>query len=136
MEMRWMQEIIRRWSAAAAAGAVILVAFMSSASASASAQPVAHAARTCGISHYYFSLGPTYAEKLSLSGTSCATGVDLIRDYYRCSRREGGIRGYCHSTELGFRCRQGRSSGLDQYIASVRCTKGSEVVNFTYSQNT
>jgi hypothetical protein len=128
-----MQGIITKW---AASGAVVVVALLSVAAVPASAQPVAYAASSkCNIARYYFKLGPTYAERLSVTGTSCATGVDLIRDYFSCSRK-GGVKGTCHSTVLGFRCTDQRDYGPDQYIAQVHCTKGRDSATFTYTENT
>jgi hypothetical protein len=128
-----MQGIITKW---AASGAVVVVALLSIAAGSASAQPVAHAAGSCNIARYYHSLGPTYAERLSVTGTSCASGVSLIKAYFKCGIKAGGVRGTCHSTVLGFRCTDQRSTGADQYIAKVNCKKARESATFYYSENT
>ena len=102
----------------------------------ASVQPVAHAARACSLAGKYMSLGPTYVEQLNVSRTSCATGVKVIKAYNRCRLKAGGVKGYCRPRVLGFRCSEKRSSGPVQFIASVRCTSGRQVVTFSYSENT
>jgi hypothetical protein len=120
----------------ASLGAVIAAAITTATATAAATQPTAHAARTCSISQYYYTLGPTYVESLSVSGVSCATGLKVVKGYYKCRISSGGKRGYCHSKVLGFKCSEKRSSGPYQFIAKVRCTKGREVVSHTYSQNT
>jgi hypothetical protein len=120
----------------AAVGAAVAVALVSTAAAMASSQPVAHAAGRCSLVGKYFKLGPTYAEQLNVSGTNCATGVNLIKAYNRCRLNSGGAKGYCHSKVLGFSCSERRQSSGVQFIAKARCTKGRTVVTFTYSENT
>jgi hypothetical protein len=132
MEMRWTQAITR---AGAAVGGVVALALPLTA-AMASAEPVAHAARTCNIASMYYTLGPTYVETLGVSRTSCATGVRVIKAYNRCRLNAGGKTGRCHSRVLGFRCSERRSSSSIQFIGKVRCTKGRAVVKFTYTENT
>jgi hypothetical protein len=131
MEMRRPQGINRKLAAASAVVALVLAL-----AAVASAQPVAHAASKCNIAKEYFKLGPTYAEKLSVSGTSCATGLDLIKDYFKCGIKAGGAKGLCRSKVLGFSCKAKRSSSPVQYIAVVTCKKGREGADFTYTNNT
>jgi hypothetical protein len=123
-------------SLCAVVAALIAVAALPVSGAAASARPAAHAAANCSISRVWHSLGPTYVEALSVSGTSCATGIDLIRAYNKCRLKAGGVKGRCTSTVLGFRCSEQRSSSPDQFVAKVRCTKGREVVTFSYSENT
>ena len=131
--MRWPQAITRTGAALGAGVAVALPLF--AAVASASTEPVAHAARTCNITSMYYTLGPTYVEHLGVSRTSCSTGVRVIKAYNRCRLNAGGTRGRCHSKVLGFRCSENRSSSTIQFIGNVRCTRGSAVVKFTYSEN-
>jgi hypothetical protein len=128
-----MQKMAQAWAAAGTATAVALV---STAAAVASPQPVARAAGRCSLASEYFKLGPTYAEKLNVSGTNCATGVNVIKAYNRCRLKSGGVKGYCHSKVLGFSCSERRQSSGVQFIAQARCTKGRTVVTFTYSENT
>jgi hypothetical protein len=129
MEERWTQGIVR-------ASAAIVVAVLLSATAKAAEQPVAHEARACTLAGRYYSLGPTYVEKLSVSHTSCATGVKVIKSYDACRLKAGGAKGRCTSKVLGFKCSEKRSSSAVQFVASARCTKRREVVKFSYSENT
>jgi hypothetical protein len=103
---------------------------------SASALPVALAARSCNLTRYYESLGPTYVESLNVSSVSCATGIKLIKNYNHCRLQSGGAKGRCHMAVLGFRCTERRSTSPDQFIAMTRCTNGRKVVSFSYSENT
>jgi hypothetical protein len=129
MEERWTQGIVR-------ASAAIGVAMLLSTTATAAGQPVAHEARACSLAGKYYSLGPTYVEKLSVSHTSCATGVKVIRAYDACRLKAGGVKGRCTSKVLGFKCSERRSSSSVQFVASARCTKRQDVVRFSYSENT
>lgn len=133
MTLRGKQRLVR---ACAAAGAA--VALTTSAVATAQpARPVAHAARNCSLAGRYTSLGPTYVERLSVSGTSCGTGYSVIKAYNRCRLRHGGVRGHCNSTVLGYRCSERRPvTSPVQFVASVHCTRSRAVINFAYSQNT
>ncbi|MDQ6849286.1 MAG: hypothetical protein M3070_04785 [Actinomycetota bacterium] len=123
--------MVQAW---AAVGAVIAIASITAAMAS--AQPVARAAGSCSLVGKYRTLGPTYADSLSVSGTSCATGVNLIKAYNSCRLKAGGRKGHCHSKVLGFSCSEKRSSSGVQFIGTVRCTKGRAVVTFAYNENT
>jgi hypothetical protein len=138
MNMRQIQRIGRKCLALGAATALataIPVTF--SAAALASTQPVAHAAGGCNLAGKYRALGPTYAEKLSVSGTSCGTGEKVITAYNKCRLKAGGAKGYCHSRVLGFRCSEsGRTTSPIQFIAKVSCSAGRARVTFTYSENT
>jgi hypothetical protein len=110
-----------------------------STTALASSQPLAHAASSCAhaLAPHYRKLGPTYTETLNVSGTSCATGLKLVTAYNRCRLKSGGVKGYCHSKVLGFRCSEKRpATSPDQFIAKVTCTSGRARVTFTYSENT
>jgi hypothetical protein len=113
--------------------------FASTAAAAPTGQPVARAAGGCRtyLMPRWHDLGPTYVEQLSVSNTTCATGANVIKSYNRCRLKAGGAKGSCHSTVLGFRCSEKRPvTSPVQFIAKVRCTKGREVVTFTYSENT
>jgi hypothetical protein len=136
MLVRCQQGTIRRWAAAGAAFALALASVPVTAAA-ASAQPVAHAATTCSLVGKYRSLGPSYAEALTVSHTSCKTGDSVITSYNKCRLKAGGVKGYCHSRVLGFACSEKRpQTSSIQFIAEVRCANGSESVKFTYSENT
>jgi hypothetical protein len=104
-------------------------------SAAAGAVPQAHAAATCSLVGAYTNLGPTYVEKLSVHGVSCNTGKKVVTLYYRCRLRHGGVKGTCSSAG-GYRCSEKRQGGSPvEFVASVHCTKGRDVVDHTYTQS-
>jgi hypothetical protein len=130
-----MQSIMRR-SAAVVATAVATLAGLTTAGI-APAQPVAHAARSCGLGGEWAKLGPTYVEPpVIVTGTNCATGIKVIKAYNRCRLNAGGVKGRCHAKVLGYRCTEQRSTSPVQFVASVRCTARRKVVKFSYSENT
>ncbi|MHB8693163.1 MAG: hypothetical protein ACYDHH_18160 [Solirubrobacteraceae bacterium] len=131
MKLRCLQTFL---TPATVLGALVGVAFTPAAVASAG--PVAHTAANCSLAGKYTSLGPTYVEKLTASGTSCATGISLIKAYNRCRLKAGGPKGRCTSKIMGFRFSEKRNSSPVQFVALVRATKGHAVVTFTYTQNT
>lgn len=100
------------------------------------ARPVASAAKACGIRGVQRSLGPSYVTSLSVRGTSCATGKRVVRAYYRCRVRSGGVRGRCHRRVLGFRCSERRAGIPIQFDATVTCRRGRARVYHAYTQNT
>jgi hypothetical protein len=134
MNLPWLQRFIR--ASLAVAVTLTITAAATASVRPASARPVAHAAGNCRLGGEYNKLGPTYVERLTVSNTSCATGVSLIKAYNACRLKAGGAAGHCTSKVLGFRCSEKRSSSPVQFVASVRCTKGREVVVFSYSENT
>lgn len=81
-------------------------------------------------------MGPTYVTSLSVTGVSCATGKQVVRAYYKCRVRSGGVKGYCHSKVLGYACSEKRSGISVQFDAKVNCVNGSRRVYHTYTQNT
>ena len=123
-----------------AVAAVVLAVLLSTASLAATAGaddgPVAAAAARCSLKGKERSLGPTYVTALSTTGVSCATGQQVVRAYYRCRIRNGGKKGRCTSRVEGFRCTETRESIPTQFDARVRCTKGSDRVNHSYTQFT
>jgi hypothetical protein len=123
-----------------AVAAVVLAVLLSTASLAATAAvddgPVAVAAATCSLKGKERSLGPTYVTALSTTGVSCATGQRVVRAYYRCRVRIGGKKGRCTSRVEGFRCTETRESIPTQFDARVRCTKGRDRVNHSYTQFT
>jgi hypothetical protein len=136
IEMR-CRKTIAGASVAACAALALAFSLTSAAAAGAATAPVASAAGGCNLAGKYRTLGPTYVEQLSVSHTSCATGVNVIKAYNHCRLASGGAKGYCHSKVLGFRCSEQRpQTGPIQFIAKVHCTSGRAVVNFTYSENT
>ena len=55
--------------------------------------PAASASRTCSLAGSYRTLGPTYANQLRVTGTSCSTGKNVIRAWHNCRLAQGGRRG-------------------------------------------
>jgi hypothetical protein len=129
-----MHLITKGWAAVVAVAAALTAALAMAAIAP--AQPVARAARSCGLAGEWNSLGPTYVELLNVTGTNCTTGAKVIEAYNRCRLNAGGVKGSCHSKVLGFRCSEKRSTGPVQFVASAHCTARREVVTFSYSENT
>lgn len=136
-----MHASARSWAGIGTAIAVA-TALTCSAAAMASAGPARPVARAAGGCRTYLmprwhNLGPTYVEQLSVSNTSCASGANVIKSYNQCRLKAGGAKGFCHSTVLGFHCSEKRpTTSPVQFIAKARCTKGRELVTFTYSENT
>lgn len=130
----------KRWTAwarkTAAGGTILALALSSMAPAAALAGgPVAFAATSCSLVGKYRSLGPTYANDLTVSHTSCSTGYTLIKDFQHCRLSHGGVKGYCRSGVLGFHCTEQRNYSSIQFISRVRCSKGRETVGYVYSQD-
>jgi hypothetical protein len=98
----------------------------------AGASPVARAARVCSAPKYP---GLGYFTSLSVTNTSCATGDKLVFAYYHCRLRRGKA-GTCHSSVLGFSCREQRNSIPTEIDARVTCRKGNEAIVHTYQQDT
>ena len=94
------------------------------------------AATTCTLPGQGRTLGATYVEKLTVSGTSCSTGVSLIKQYNACRKKAGGVAGKCTKTILGYKFTEKRDSSPIAFTALVTAKNGSKVVNFTYTQNT
>jgi hypothetical protein len=93
---------------------------------------IAAAARMCSPPRYP---GSGYFTSLSVSGVSCATGRRLMLAYYRCRLRHGRA-GRCHSTVLGYTCRETRNAIPTEINARVTCRRGRRTVIHTYQQNT
>ena len=100
-------------------------------SAGASASPVASAAKGCTPPKYP---GSGYFTSLSVTGTSCATGAKLAKDYYKC-RTAHGVKGRCTKKVNGYTCRETRESIATEINARVTCKKGKATVKHSYQQN-
>jgi len=101
------------------------------------ARPPGSVAGTCNISGKQQNQGPTYLTSLSVSGgASCATGLSVVRAYYRCRVHAGGAKGYCRSSVLGYRCSERRMGISIQFDSSVTCTRGRLRIYHTYTQDT
>jgi hypothetical protein len=101
------------------------------------ARHTASAAKACNISGHEESLGPTYVTYVGVSGgASCSQATRLIRAYYRCRIKHGGVTGHCSGVE-GFRCTENRYAAIAvQYDSRVLCTRGRESIRHNYTQFT
>ena len=101
------------------------------------ALPAASASTRCSVARDGRKLGPTYTTSLTVSGTSCASGKRLVRAYYSCRKRHGGVRGRCTTRVSGYRCTERRANAIPtQFDATVRCARGSARVVHRYTQFT
>jgi hypothetical protein len=117
--------------------AVSGVAWLPSVSAARTVRPTAQAAATtCKLPGEGRTLGATYVEKLTVSGTTCTTGISLIKQYNACRKKAGGAAGKCTKTIMGYRFTEKRQSSPIAFIALVTAKNGTKAVNFTYTQNT
>ncbi len=104
------------------------------AGASASAVPVAHAAKNCGSTSNQGSLRGGYYLSLTVAGTTCAGGQKVQVAYQNC-RLKAGLAGRCHAKVLGYTCKEQRQSISTQITAKVSCASGHKKVGYTYQQN-
>ena len=113
----------------------LCVALTLGASGASGAASSARAARTCGIPSHGQHLGPTYLTSLSVSGTSCTTGLKVVRDYHTCQLHHGGVKGRCYSVVDGYRCSEKRGPSIPtEFFSSVSCQDRSARVYYKYSQ--
>jgi hypothetical protein len=129
---RWMRALL---VSGAAAGALSVAGAQGAISYA--AQPLASAAATCKISGLEESLGPTYVTYLGVSGgASCKQGEKLVRAFYKCRVKHGGVAGHCNGVE-GFHCTEDRYAKIAvQYDSHVSCTRGRERIRHDYTQFT
>lgn len=113
-----------------------MLAVAGATAAEASADPVATASKTCSVRGKERNLGPSYVTSLSVTGTSCAEGERVVKAYYSCRVKAGGVRGRCVRKVRGFACRETRSGIATQFDATVTCSKRGASVRHTYTQNT
>lgn len=105
---------------------------------------VAHAAASppafasgCSIPHHGEHLGPTYLTSLSVSATSCSTGLAVVSAYHSCQLKHGGVKAKCTSAVDGFHCTEKRGPAIPtEFFSSVSCKSGSKHVSYKYSQFT
>lgn len=103
----------------------------------AGAAPTATLASGCSIPHQGEHLGPTYLTSLSVSGTSCSTGLAIVRGYHACQLKHGGVKARCSSAVSEFHCTEKRGPSIPtEFFSSVSCQSGSKRVNYKYSQFT
>jgi hypothetical protein len=102
------------------------------------ASPLARAASSCHISASQGeALGPTYVTYIGVAGgASCSQAMRLVRSFYACRVKHGGVKGHCSGVE-GFRCSERRYGVIRvQYDATVSCTRGRESIRHNYTQFT
>jgi hypothetical protein len=130
--LRWMRPLLLT---GAVAGALATAAGPSAIAAA--GQPAARAASSCRISGQEESLGPTYVTYVGVSGgASCKQAEKLVRAFYRCRVKHGGVTGRCSGVE-GFRCTENRYAKIAvQYDSHVQCTRGRERIRHDYTQFT
>ena len=95
----------------------------------------------CNISGKQRQLGASYVTSLKVQGVSCAKAEKVVKAYHRCRHQNGGPAGSCGSTLLGFKCKDGKRTGVPnvQYNATAKCHKASNPskrVKSRYTQNT
>jgi hypothetical protein len=124
-------------SLAALGAATVLSLGQISSSLAAGRSSRAHAAGVCKLAGQEEKLGPTYVTYIGVGGgATCHQAFTLIRSYYRCRIKHGGVTGYCGGVE-GFRCSEHRFAKIKvQFDASVTCTRGREIVKHNYTQFT
>ncbi len=109
---------------------------------SGSAAPIAHTAgfSPCNIDGKQQNLGASYVTSLKVQGVGCTKGEKVITAYHQCRHQSGGPAGTCASTLLGFKCKDGKRTGVPnvQYNATAKCHKvsnASKRVKSRYTQN-
>jgi hypothetical protein len=107
------------------------------------ASPVARSAAftPCDISGKQQSLGASYVTSLKVQGVSCTKAEKVITAYHQCRHQSGGPAGNCSKTVLGFKCEDGKRTGVPnvQYDATAKCHKvsnASKRIKSRYTQNT
>jgi hypothetical protein len=125
------------------AGGVVTVGLFGGLIGQSGASPVARASAfsPCDISGKQQQLGASYVTSLKVQGVSCAKGEKVIKAYHRCRHQSGGPAGTCNSTVLGFKCKDGRRTGVPnvQYNATAKChkvTNAAKRIKSSYTQNT
>ena len=103
----------------------------------ASSAGASDAAVKCGIPGNGEHLGPTYLNALSVRGTTCSTGLSVVRAYHACQLASGGVKATCSSPVDGFRCSEKRGPSIPtEFYSTVSCTDHAKRVHYKYSQFT
>ena len=107
------------------------------------ASPVAHTSgfTPCDISGKQQDLGASYVTSLKVQGVSCTKAEKVVKAYHDCRHANGGPAGSCTSTVVGFKCKDGKRTGVPnvQYNATAKCHKASNSskrVKSSYTENT
>jgi hypothetical protein len=91
----------------------------------------------CDINGRQQELGASYVTTLEVEGVECAQGEQVLKAYHQCRRANGGLGGTCDSPVMGFACTEGEREEVPdiQYNATMECSKGSQRLSSTYTQN-
>jgi len=90
----------------------------------------AASAKGCSIGNER-SYGTTYVTKISVSGTSCRSGRNVVKAFHAC---RPGAKGKCGSTK-GYSCSERRfNKGPTSFDSNVTCRRGGKTVKHTYTQ--
>jgi hypothetical protein len=82
-------------------------------------------------------LGPTYLNALSVSNTTCTTGLAVVRAYHACQLAHGGVKAKCSSPVDRFSCSEQRGPSIPtEFYSTVSCRDSSKRVHYKYSQFT
>lgn len=101
------------------------------------AHATAKMASGCSIPHKGEHLGPTYLTSLSVTATSCSTGLVVVREYHNCQLKHGGVKAKCTAKVDGFSCLEKRGPSIPtEFYSTVSCRSGARRVNYKYSQFT
>jgi hypothetical protein len=107
------------------------------------ASPEAYAASfsPCDISGQQQNLGASYVTSLKVQGVGCTKAEKVIKAYHQCRHQNGGPDGNCSDTLLGFKCHDGKRTGVPnvQYDATAKChkvTNSAKRIKSAYTQNT
>jgi hypothetical protein len=107
------------------------------------ASPTAHASSfsPCDITGQQQKLGASYVTSLKVQGVTCTKGQKVVKAYHQCRHQNGGPAGNCSNTLLGFKCKDGKRTGVPnvQYDATAKCRKvsnSSKRIKSRYTQNT
>jgi len=115
--------------------AVLTIVFAGTATSGATV--AARTAVTCTVPHGGEGLGPTYLLSLSVSGTSCGTGLSVVHAYHACQLKPGGLEARCTTAVHGFRCTENRGPSIPtEFYSTVKCKDPAARVDYKYSQFT
>lgn len=113
----------------------LLVAALAFAFAAGTVDATAARAPGCSIPNHGEHLGPTYLTQLSVSGTTCVTGLKVVAAYHACQVQHGGVKSICSAPVDGFRCREKRGPSIPtEFYSTVSCRDHSARVDYKYAQ--
>jgi hypothetical protein len=79
----------------------------------------------------------TYIQQLKVKNTSCGKGWKVVRAFHDCRKENGGRDGRCKSRVKGYKCDEGKRSGVKgvRYSATVVCKDGAKKVKHLYDMS-